>query len=114
MPSISRLARQPYELFTFARKYRLSIDAARTLIDHFGADREGADSAALRLCLLGRRDHPTRQPPDDEMAPPTIARSVGEPRVPIDVMNGSSAFDLRYAVVRRLIPMGGDVDAGQQ
>ncbi|PXA97823.1 hypothetical protein DMC47_11765 [Nostoc sp. 3335mG] len=39
---------QPYELFSFARRHNLPIDTARSIIDRFGADREGADMAAKR------------------------------------------------------------------
>lgn len=38
---------QPYELFMFARKHKLPVRQARAIIERFGADRAGADAAAI-------------------------------------------------------------------
>ena len=38
---------QPYELFMFARKHRLPVSRAREIIERHGADRAGADAAAI-------------------------------------------------------------------
>ena len=37
---------QPYELFTFARRHRISVTLARRIIEQYGSDRAGADAAA--------------------------------------------------------------------
>ena len=79
MTSTSRPAQQPYELFGFARKYGLSIDAARIIIDHFGVDREGADNAALRLWLL--RGSGTGASGGDVCETPGLAERVPAPCV---------------------------------
>lgn len=94
MPTPCSLAQQPYELFSFARKHGLPIDAARAIIEDFGVDREGADGAAFQLYLVGRRNNPSdvgackmwgsaarahalyvHQPPPDETALQIAVRS---------------------------------------
>ncbi|MGV1771656.1 MULTISPECIES: hypothetical protein [Rhizobium/Agrobacterium group] len=44
-------AQQPYEPVSFAKKHRISVEDARTIIEKHGADRKNADKEGRRVSV---------------------------------------------------------------